>query len=190
MVWFVILLILLVAFGPLMWLMPTRRERRLAALRQSAYGLGMRVELARLPRLDPTPQQRVSAGGRALDTSVPCTAYLHPLPRRLKRLPTLRLLRGEHGQPAVAGWSFERGAKPAHPSLDAALDAVQPTLASLPEDVLALEWRTHDVAAYWLEGPGTGAEDVRRLAALLAAAAAALGDLDARLDAAADRGNI
>jgi hypothetical protein len=189
-VWIVIVLIMVVAFGPLLWLMPTPRERRLASLRQSAYGLGMRVELGRLPSVDPMPEQRVSAGGRALDTTRACAAYLHPLPRRLRHLPPARLLRGDHGVAARPGWSFERGGKPDHPALGRALAAVAATLDAMPEDAVALEWRRHDIGAYWLESPGATVENVQNLAGLLAAAGAALCEVDAGLDAGGDRGNI
>jgi hypothetical protein len=189
-VWIVIGLILVVAFGPLLWLMPTPRERRLASLRQSAYRVGMRVELGRLPRAEPAPQQRVSAGGRPLDTTRPCAAYLHPLPHRLRHLPPARLLRGDHGIAAHPGWSFERGGKPDHPALGRAIEAVAATLDALPEDVLALEWRRHDVGVYWLESPGATAENVQKLADWLTAAGAALCGVDAGLNGGGERGNI
>jgi hypothetical protein len=64
-VWIIIIVIMLVAFGPLMWLRPSRRERRQAALRQRAYQEGMRVELRRLPKREPAPEERLSASGRA-----------------------------------------------------------------------------------------------------------------------------
>jgi hypothetical protein len=181
---------MVVAFGPLLWLMPTPRERRLAALRQSAYGLGMRVELGRLPNADLPAQQRVSAGGRALDTTRPCAAYLHPLPRRLRHLPPVRVVRGDHGIAARPGWSFERGGKPDHPALGRAVDALAGTLEALPDDVLALEWRRHDIGAYWLESPGATAENVQNLAGLLAAGGAALSAVDDGVDGSGDRGNI
>lgn len=190
MAWIIIVLIFLVAFGPLLWLMPTQRERRLARLRQQAIQSGIRVELGRLPRPDPTPAQRVTAGGRALDVSRECAVYQHPLPKRLRHLPPARVLRGELGAPAWPGWSFEVGAKPDHPHLGAALNALATVAATLPDDVIALEWRGHEVGAYWLESRGSGADSVPELASKLAAAAAALGALDASLEPDTDPGNI
>jgi hypothetical protein len=191
MVWIVIALILVVAFGPLLWLRPSARERRLGRLRQRAYREGMRVELRRLPGSDLAAADRVSAGGRPRDTSVERAAYLQPLPRRLRMLPRWRLLRGEHGSPGpVPGWSFEAGKRPEDRSLSAMLDALSPVLEALPDDVVAFEVEPLTVAAYWLEGAGTGPDRVDDLAARLAAAGDLLAALDARLESDTEPGNI
>jgi len=189
-VWIIIAVIMIVAFGPLLWLMPTPRERRLATLRQQAYQQGMRVEMRRLPRQNVPAEDRVSPGGRGRDLSRECAAYVHPLPRRLRMLPAWRLLRGERGLPAVAGWVFEHGRKPQHPRLELALDAVADILQDLPEDVVALECEPQNVAGYWLEGPGTGAARVADLGAVLGRAATVLGELDERLEADTEPGSI
>ena len=181
MVWLVIVLILIVAIGPIFWLMPSRRERRLAALRQRAYRHGMRVSLRRLPAGDVAPEDRVTAGGRALDTSREYAAYVMPLEKRLRNLPSWRVLRGGEGMSAVAGWAFEAGKRPEHVELPAVLEAMEPFLSSLPEDVVAVECEPHSLAAYWREGPGTTPERVDDLAQRLTAGATALTALDASL---------
>jgi hypothetical protein len=188
--WVVIVLIFIVAFGPLLWLMPSRRERRLAALRQRAYQAGLRVEMGRVPRADPAPEQRVTAGGRPMDLSRETAIYLHPLARRLRVLPSARLLRGEHGLPARPGWSFEAGARPDDAHLRDVLDAVGPLLERLPADVVAVAWRPHEVAVYWLESPGSTVDSVAVLGAWLAGAATELSDLDTRLQVATPPGKI
>jgi len=189
-VWLVIVLILIVAIGPIFWLMPSRRERRLAALRQRAYRHGMRVNLRRLPGMDVAPEDRVTAGGRALDTSREYAAYVMPLEKRLGRLPSWRVLRGGRGMGAVPGWSFEPGKRPEHTRLEPALEAVRPFLSELPEDVAAVECEPHSLSAYWLEGPGPTPERVDDLAARLSSAAAALTALDASLKEEGEPGSI
>ncbi len=183
MVWIIIAVIFVVAFGPLLWLRPSPRERRLGRLRQRAYELGLRVELRRLPRPDVTPEERVSAGGRARDITADYAAYISPLTARLRMLPAWRLLRQGNGMQAVPGWSFEAGRRPRHDRLEAALDAVAEELAALPEDVIALECQPFSLADYWLEGPQTTTQRVDDLAARLGRAGDALTALDARLKA-------
>ncbi len=190
MVWLVIIGIFVVAFGPLMWLRPSARERRQSRLRQRAFELGMRVELRRLPRHDLAPEERVSAGGRARDTSREYAAYLKPLPAKLKVLPAWRVLRQGDGTTAVPGWCFEAGARPADPRLADAMAVVGPVLADLPEDVIAVECQPLTLAGYWLEGPDTTPERVDDLERRLGTAAAALAGLDARLQAPAEPGKI
>lgn len=189
-VYLLIGLILVVAFGPVLWLRPSARERRLAGLRQRAYQEGMRVELRRLPDPAVAAAERVTAGGRMLDTTREVAAYLMPLPRRLRRLPSWRLVRGDSGSRALDGWSFEVGKRPESGNLPRLLDALAAPLAELPEDVVALQCEPLSVAGYWLEGPDASPDRVADLAVRLAAVGAALTALEARLETEAEPGNI
>jgi hypothetical protein len=188
-VWIIIIVILLVAFGPLMWLRPSARERRQGALRQRAYKEGMRVELRRLPKRDPDPEERVSASGRPRDLNEDAPAYIYPLSTRLRMLPKWRLVRGDDGMPAYPGWVFEPGRRPDHARLQEVLDVLGPVIQAMPEDVLAVECDPQNLAGYWLEGPGTTPDRVADLAARLGSGARALVDLDQRLRAEAEGGN-
>jgi hypothetical protein len=188
-VWIIIIVILLVAFGPLMWLRPSARERRQGVLRQRAYKEGMRVELRRLPKRDPDPQERVTASGRARDLSADAPAYIYPLDSRLRMLPKWRLVRGDDGMPAYPGWVFEPGRRPDHARLQLMLEVLEPVIQAMPEDVLAVECDPQNLAAYWLEGPGATPERVEDLATRLGSGARALAALDQRLRAEAEGGN-
>lgn len=190
MIWLVIVVIMIAAFGPVLWLMPSARERRLAALRQRAYKEGLRVDLRRLPGSDVAAEDRVTAGGKTLDTSREVAAYVAPLGARLKMLPNWRLLRGEAGTRALPGWSFEAGKRPEHAELATLLETLRPLIADLPDDVVALECESHALAGYWLESPGAKPDRVTELARQLTAAGHALSELDARLLAATEPGNI
>ncbi|MFW6094231.1 MAG: hypothetical protein ACODAC_09680 [Pseudomonadota bacterium] len=188
--WLLIIVLLVVAFGPVFWLMPGPRERRIASLRQQAYREGMRVELRRLPKADPAAEERVTAGGRERNLTREVAAYLYPLPVTLRVLPAWRVLRAGDGSEAVAGWRFEIGRKPVDPHLDDALEAVAGVLHDLPDDVIAVECDARDVAGYFLESADTEAERVTDLAARLGKAAAALAELDQRLRAETEGRNI
>ena len=190
MTWLIILVVVLAAFGPVMWLLPSKRDRRLTEMRQQARQEGMTVEMLRLPKVDPLPEERVTAGGRVLQPVQELAVYQWPMPRRLKQLPTWRLLRQGQGIRALPGWAFEIGTKPQHPQLEASLGALGPVLAGLPEDVLALECEDRLLSAYWMESPGHGPAEVTALARLLASGSRALEDLDLDLEAKAEEGKI
>lgn len=181
MVWLLIVVILLVAVGPLLWLRPTPRERRLAGLRTQARQDGLRVEMRRYPKLDLAPEDRVTAGGRPLSPELEAAVYLQPLPERLRRLPGWRVLRGDDGLAAWPGWVFELGRKPDHPALREALAAIADLIDTLPGDVVALECEPIALGAYWLERPGSTAAEVTALAGWLRAAADRIAGLDRAL---------
>jgi hypothetical protein len=189
-VWIIIIVILLVAFGPLMWLRPSPRERRQAALRQQAYQEGMRVELRRIPPRNPAPEERVTASGRERQLTLDAPAYIYPFPGRLRMLPKWRILRGDDGSPAYPGWVFEPGKRPDHPQLREMLDVLESMVGTLPDDVVAVECDPQNLAAYWLEGPGTTPARVTDLAGRLSGGARAIVDLDQRLRAEAEGRNI
>jgi hypothetical protein len=190
MTWLIILVILIVAFGPVMWLVPSRRDRRLAAMRQQARQEGMVVELRRLPKPDPLPEERVTAGGRVLEPKQELAVYQWPLARRLRHLPVWRLLRKGAGIEALPGWAFEIGKKPRHGQLDAVLHTLEPMFARLPEDIMAVECEDRVLNAYWMEKPENGPAEVSALADTLASAAQSLEALEHALEAEAEEGKI
>ena len=72
--WFVILLALGVAIGPILYLMPSDRDRYLTSLRALARKLGYTVQLDKVLKLDPTDDERVTAGGGMRQPALSCAA--------------------------------------------------------------------------------------------------------------------
>jgi hypothetical protein len=176
--WLIIIVILLVAFGPILWLRPSARDRRQSALRAQARKDGLQVEIRRYPKLDLQPEERVTSGGKPLDVQLEAAVYLTPLDPKLRHLPSWRVLRAADGLPAWPGWVFGVGARPEHPELRRVLAELEPLVAELKDDVKALECDPLALGAYWLERPGTGPADVTSLADWLRRAAARLTALD------------
>lgn len=184
MTWLLIGIVLLAAFGPVMWLVPSKRDRHLTALRQQARLEGLVVELRRLPKLNPSAEERVSAGGKVRKPVVECAAYSYRLPRRLKLVDGWRLRRDDA---VAAGWRSD----PTLASSDAALaelsNVVDSWLAQLPDDAIALELSATSIDLYWLEAAAHSVATVSAIAALLAAIATEIVALDQhKIDALAD----
>ena len=162
-----------------MWLLPSKRDRHLAALRQQARLAGLAVELRQLPMLHPSAEDRVSAGGKVRNPVVECAAYSYRLPRRLKLVDGWRLRRDDPGT-VVPGWVGD----PALANPKAALAEVSQWLVdwltALPDDAIALELRPSSVDVYWLEKSSHGVESVTSIAAQLAAIGGEIAALDER----------
>ena len=74
--WFVILLALGVAIGPILYLMPSDRDRYLTSLRALARKLGYTVQVDKVLKLDPTDDERVTCRWR----HAPSRGVLRALP--------------------------------------------------------------------------------------------------------------
>jgi hypothetical protein len=191
-------LILLAAFGPVLWLVPSKRDRQLSALRDQARREGLVVELRRLPILNPTADERVTAGGRVKQPTVDCTAYMHSLRQRLQVVPGWRLLRGNQLPQIRPGWEFDPELKfPrsdfAHSDISRERDAFQASLKSLdglfdalPDDVIGVELTPRSLILYWLESRSAQRSTVTALSELLSAAQDQLLALDDRFQAMLD----
>jgi hypothetical protein len=151
-VWFIIVVILAAAFGPISRLMPTPMEKRLTALRLRARVSGLVVEIRRLAYANPKAEHRVSAGGKLRDASRDCAAYSLILESSPHDIPAWLLLRYE-GVPEIAEYSPVEGWKLGkYLSLsDDYWREVQKIVVALPRDSLALEVEAGKVTCYWRE---------------------------------------
>ena len=186
MTWLLIILVLVVAFGPVLWLVPSKRDKRLSALRSRARSEGLIVEMRRIPKPDPAPAERVSAGGKVRAPVLECASYALPLKRALKYLPAWRVVRkaAEDGPDPFADWQYDQRPKgEGRDFLDAVLKIAETLLKALPDDVAAVEVSSRMVLVYWLEKPGTTEADVPGLAADLGVFADSLSSLDEEIEA-------
>jgi len=187
MTWIVIVLVLVIAFGPVLYLVPSKRDKRLSAMRSRARTEGLIVEMRRIPKPNPEPQDRVSSGGKVRDPVIECASYALPLTRSLKYLPAWRVLRkpADGREDPFEDWQYDqRPTGEGRAYLEAVLVPAAKALVELPQDVAALEVSPRMVLAYWLERPGSTAESVPHLGAVLGELGASLERLDAEIDAA------
>ena len=168
MTWVIIAVVLLVAFGPVLWLVPSRKDRRLAALRQAARQEGLVVEIKRIPKTNPLPEERVSAGGQVREPVRDCAAYQWLLGSKLKHLPAWRLLLKEGSADGPwPDWVFEPHVRASEPYLKEVMALIRTVISELPEGVVGLELSERAVLVYWLEGSQSGREDVVGMASAL-----------------------
>lgn len=190
--WIVItVIVLLAAFGPLLWLRPSARDKRLNALRTQARHLDLNVDVKSLPTLNPTPTERVSAGGAARDHSRLLAVYSRILPRRLRHVSGFRLLRAPAaGAPPISRgvvaidvqWLFDPDQQfPPSAGWPAVWQALAPLASQLPDDVAAISLEPRQIGVFWGEGAEHGVNLVADLAAVLEQMANAVTALDERL---------
>jgi hypothetical protein len=158
--WLIIVLVVIVAVGPVLYLLPNAKDKRLTALREQARQLGLTVQITSLSKLDPPAHEQVTAGGKTLQPRNACTAYRVPVRRNLSAVEEIQLLRIP-SQPTMpynevtSGWALDADSSlafwQAYVAPAQALSKLLALLAKLPEDTLAVGMDDRSVSCYWLE---------------------------------------
>ena len=155
MTWWMIVLLLVAAFGPIFWILPSRRDRLLASLRAGARRRGLLVELTELRDLAAPPEARVSAGGKPRVPRLACTAYRQPMSRAVNHAPTWRLLAVDPAASSLAssvagpapGWVFDGAAA----GDERYWARGSQRLSRLPDVVIGVEADRNQVSVFWRE---------------------------------------
>lgn len=170
MTWLIIVLILVVVIGPVMYLVPTAADKRLTGLRAEARRLGLNVQISSVPKLDPSSDERVTAGGKPLDPRIQCAAYQLTVGENLPIVGQLVLLKLPE-RPTVLvnevapGWVLQQESDAVFwKQYNAAGKGVEKLLEAaslLPGDVLGVAISSRSISCYWRERaqPESGAVD-------------------------------
>ncbi|MAZ45839.1 MAG: hypothetical protein CMD74_03925 [Gammaproteobacteria bacterium] len=166
--WLLIFLVLAIGFGPVFWLWPSKKERRLTLLREAARKEGLTVQVGSLRKLDPSALERVSASGVSRQPIIECMTYsLHAasgLKMRRQRLRrTISDLEEASGEVI---WIDDPEIESSKEHFDL-LSVLNNILPRLPNDILAIELDMNIISLYWLEGPAATSDTVAQLAQLL-----------------------
>lgn len=156
MVWLIVGFVFLAAFGPIMWLRPSRRDRLLVKLRDEARGRGLSVEITQIPKINPSSNDRVSPGGIVREPIVVCSAYRLPTRQRYENVPTWFLLRDERGDGVsngLLGW-VQHGKIPVlglPPDPVGYWSEIGKIVDGLEDHCVAIEANLGTLSWYWLE---------------------------------------
>lgn len=179
MVWLLIALVLVVAFGPLFYLRPSPRDRRLAALRSQAVSEGLVVEIGHLDKRNASAEERVNAAGRERHPKISLALYRQPLPRKLRLIEPLRLQRDADGRGEIDGWHLSGALTPPRRDFWSVLTEL---LASMPAGVEGFDVDSRFASVFWREGKAEDSEALLIIARNLRHAADYLQEVDAELE--------
>jgi hypothetical protein len=150
--WVIIVVALVAAFGPLLWMMPSRSDRRLSKMRTRARSHGIQVEITQIEDLAAEPHERVNAAGVKLEPKVMCAAYRLGMRRLARAAPQWKILRkaaanSDANDGPIAGWIW--ATKPVGDS--AYWQEVGGVLREVPPDTLACAADASEVSCWWRE---------------------------------------
>lgn len=180
MTWLILILALAVIIGPVMYLRPSAKDKRLTALRLAARQKGLIIKITRVAKLDASADERVSAGGVRKDPHVNCAAYQLAIGQNLDAiarshellLMAIPAAPTQHFETFVPGWA--RGGSAPHEVWAqfeklGLLQFLQSQLPQLPPDVLAVGVDGRFVSCYWREQASVEQPVLDDIAAFLAA---------------------
>lgn len=106
-VWLIIAGILLVGFGGVFYLLPSKRDRQLARIRQLARVSGLTIETVFLEKKDAKPEEIVSAGGKKRHPTRMYTSYRKDFRLPLDHAPRWRLVKDDASEYPLQGWALD-----------------------------------------------------------------------------------
>ena len=179
MVWIVIVLVLALAIGPILWLLPSKRDKLVSRFRAVARRRGLVVELVSVPKLDAAAVERVSAGGKARDVTIQCAALRLPLPSATVDVPHWLLLKSASGSRYLAGWTPLDPPRNAPPVEDEYWQHLAAIVDVLPGGCVGVEATQRSVS--WLGREHFDGEAVETVVAQIAAGLEAIAKLHEEL---------
>ena len=137
----IILIVFAIIVGPLMWMMPSPKQRREEAVRLRAHSLGLQVKVCDLPQ----------SHRQVVRKERPIQGVVYRLPILMNRPVTRKVsFRVQKAQDALE-WIG-----PESQELQACLES---GLKRAPNDVVSIEYSAVGVACYWREKGGIAAVD-------------------------------
>jgi hypothetical protein len=175
--WLIAIFVIAMVVGPIMYLKPTGKEKRLSGLRLAARVAGLNVKLATIPRLDPEPADRVSAGGKFKQPGLSCATYQLNFSADVPVNLDVRFLRIPE-KPTVPvvetfqEWMLDPGSTSswqthATPNIERALELV---LRGAPSYCIAFSVNSRFLSCYWLERAPEDGPEVAEIREFLQAA--------------------
>tara|TARA_B100000959_G_C14733767_1_gene522109 strand:+ start:61 stop:612 length:552 start_codon:yes stop_codon:yes gene_type:complete len=171
--WIIAVFVVALVLGPVMYLKPTAKENRLAALRLAARKAGLTVKLDSIPTFDPEPAERVSAGGEVRQTMRSCAAYQRgitfsepmPIQFRALRMPPTPTVPVNEVHP---GWALDPGL---HGSFENKVgQGIYGLLDTVPTFCVGFSVDARFLSCYWFEQAQEGGTELDEIATFLESA--------------------
>ena len=180
--WLIAIFVVALVIGPLMYLKPTNKEKRISALRLAARSAGLNVKLSSVPVLDPEPTERVTAGGEFKQPEKACVAYQKtfsgdsavPLDVLILRIPNSPTVPFDL---AVEGWALTSGIETWQNVDKKVHDVVKKVLDQAPEFCIGLGVDARFLSCYWYENGSEDGPEVAQIRDFLADAEQKIGDV-------------
>jgi hypothetical protein len=155
MAYVIIIVVLLVIIGPILALLPSKRQKQQIQMRKAAMNAGISVALTRIDDPDPDPEAYLSNTGKPLERVMAVVAYrcFRPRPDQWRQRPeiawALDRTRGACVEGLAPGWQWH----------DTRISDLPPILSgylvdaldSLPDDVVRVEEQKFIISVYWRE---------------------------------------
>ncbi len=160
MTWLIIFLVVALVIGPILYLLPNERDKRLTAIRAVARAQGLSIQITSVAKLDPSAAERVSAGGKTLQPKTSCAGYKLPIGQKLSvtgefmliKLPPSPSVVVNEVLPGVAlSVDSDKRLWAQYNAGGGASKLIEDAFRRLPADTLAIAVESRNVVCFWQE---------------------------------------
>lgn len=153
--WLMIALVLLIAFGGIAYVLPSKFQRRVGQMRLDARKQGLFTSSATIPILDAAAEDRVTSGGKVRKHERLCVVYDLGFEGSPAKPPLWQLIRYQKSQVPIPGWLLRDNQLDGAQLSDAGYwTDVAKAIADMPSGCLSIASKPNGVA--WI---GTESKD-------------------------------
>ncbi|MCY3858271.1 MAG: hypothetical protein OXG25_05115 [Gammaproteobacteria bacterium] len=147
--WLIIALLLLVAFGGVAYVLPSKFQRRVSQLRLEARKQGIFTSSRTIPDLDADAEDRVTSGGKVRQREDLCVVYDLSYRNPPENPPRWQLVRYRKSQLPIPGWLLREDQLSGVQLTDANYwGSVASNIADMPQ--LCRSVVSHDAGVSWI----------------------------------------
>ncbi len=152
-----IIFLFLLAFVPLVYAIPTSKQRRQARMRKRASRDALQVEIRFIPKMTADASEIVNTEGVLREMKIECAAYQLAFNKPLLNVPHVLLLKSPENRlnsmiKMFDGWGVRKETEFRYlKERTAIFNFLQDLLSNINEDVLAVEFSSQRIGLLWGE---------------------------------------
>ncbi len=147
MFWIFLTTAMLLVFGGLLVVLPSKRERQIGQMRIEARKRGIYIGSETLPNVNAPLVERVTSGGKIRTPTIQCVVWGKHYTEDATTFPTWRLLKSDKGKAPIEGFEANPSLNDNQRSLsDSYWSSVQEVLDSIPEKLVAIQCTPQSVS--------------------------------------------
>lgn len=152
MLWIMLTTAMLLVFGGMLAVLPSKRERQVGHMRIEARKQGLSIGSESVPNVNAPIHERVTSGGQVKTPMIQCVVWGKHYSEELAEIPTWRLLKSTKDKSPIAGYVADPPLSDVINQMDSSYwSELQKVLESLPGRLVAIQCTSQTVSWIGIE---------------------------------------